>query len=198
MPKVSGKDLISGLTEKNGRRLIVVSFLTILIKLYQVNLSELSVFGLSIPTELFDVVALVLIIYFGYALIVAWGGDLAGFRLWFDSNEMDSQIGTTMKLDRSFVNGGISLLRKLFELEKGNAWPVDYESLDPEIRQEFKDFNANVELYCERLYAAGKRFKMLSIYGHFYVWFQSFVFPLLIGSSALFILYCQGNFKVAQ
>lgn len=98
-----------------------------------------------------------------------------------------------MKLDKNFVSGGISLLDKLFKLEKGNAWPADYASLDTEIRKEFGEFKTNVELYCVRLDAAGKRFRTLSTYGHFYVWFQSFIFPLLIASLALLVLYRQGN-----
>lgn len=194
MPKVSGKDLISDLTEKNGRRLVVVSFLTLLIKLYKVNLSKLTVFSLNLPTELFDVVALTLIIYFIYALVVNWLGDLAGFRLWFDSNEMDSQFGTTIKLDKSFVKGGVGLLNKLFELEKGQSWPENYETLESDIKKEFTDFKTNAELYCVRLEGAGKRFGLLSKYGHFYVWFQSFALPILISIWALSVLFCSGSF----
>jgi hypothetical protein len=58
MSKLSGNDLISDLTEKYGRRLIAISFLSILVKAYDVDLDKLSVFGLNLPTELFNVVAL--------------------------------------------------------------------------------------------------------------------------------------------
>ncbi len=63
MPKLSGNDLISGLTEKYGRRLMAISFLSVLVKAYGINLEKLSVFGLSLPAELFDVVAFSFIVY---------------------------------------------------------------------------------------------------------------------------------------
>ncbi|MBW4542286.1 MAG: hypothetical protein KME43_24585 [Myxacorys chilensis ATA2-1-KO14] len=194
MPKVSGKEIISDLTEKNGRRLIVVSFLSIIVKLYKVNLSELSVFGVKLPAELFDVVALILITYFSYALFINWIGDLAGFRLWFDSHRMDSEFGTTMKLDKKFVGGGVRLLSRLCELEKNQNFPTKTEDIDSDILREFTDFKTNVELYCVRLDAAGKRFNLLSIYGYYYVWFQSFIFPMLLSASALYILFRNGSF----
>ncbi len=129
-----------------------------------------------------------------YALIVNWLTDLASFKLWFNNNEMDSQFGTTMKLDKTFINGGVELLTKLYALENGKEWPVDYNSLQSDIKEKFTEFKTNSELYCVRLEAAGNRFRMLAKIGHFYVWFQSFLFPITMAVSALIALYCKGLF----
>lgn len=196
MPKLSGNDLISDLTEKYGRRLIAISFLSILVKAYGVDLDKLSVFGLNLPTELFDVVALSLIAYFIYALIVNWLGDLAAFRLWFESNDITSEFGTEMKTDKSFVNGGAKLIKKLYALEKGQGWPENFDDLDAELKRDFQDFKTNVELFNVRLEAAGTKFSALSIYGHIYVWFQSFALPIGLSLLALHFIFCAGSMPV--
>ncbi|MBY5980745.1 hypothetical protein [Ferrimonas balearica] len=196
MPKLSGNDLISDLTEKYGRRLIAISFLSILVKAYDVDLEKLSVFGLNLPTELFDVVALSLIAYFIYALIVNWLGDLAAFRLWFESNDITSNFGTKMKTDKSFVDGGAKLIKKLYALENGQNWPENFDDLDDEIKRDFQDFRINIDLYSKRLESAGNKFSALSIYGHVYVWFQSFALPIALSLIALHFIFCSGSVPV--
>lgn len=196
MPKLSGNDLISDLTEKYGRRLIAISFLSILVKMYGVDLEELSVFGLELPSELFDVVALSLIAYFVYALIVNWLGDLAAFRLWFEGNDITSEFGTEMKTDKSFINGGAKLIKKLYALEKKQNWPENFDDLDPELKRDFHEFKTNIELYNVRLEAAGTKFSTLSVYGHIYVWFQSFALPIGLALLALHFIFCTGSLPV--
>lgn len=188
MPKLSGNDLISGLTEKYGRRLMAISFLSVLVKAYGVNLEKLSVLGLSLPAELFDVVALSLIAYFIYALLVNWLGDLAAFRLWFESNDITSEMGTVMKTDKKYINGGVQLIKKLYALEKGQDWPSSFDDLDSGLKEDFSDFKTNVELYSARLEGAGKKFSALSIYGHIYVWFQSLGLPFGLAIIALYFI----------
>lgn len=190
MPKLSGNDLITDLTEKYGRRLIAISFLSILVKAYDVDLEKLSVFGLNLPTELFDVVALSLIAYFIYALIVNWLGDLAAFRLWFSSNDIASNFGTEMKTDKTFVDGGANLIKKLYALEKGQKWPENFNDIDEDLKRDFQDFKTNVELFAVRLDAAGTKFSALSSYGHIYIWFQSFALPIGISLIALHFIFC--------
>lgn len=190
MPKVSGKDLISDLTEKYGRRLIAISFISIVVKAYDVNLEHLSVLGLNFPADLFDVVALSLILYFIYALIFNWLGDLASFKLWFKSNDITSEFGTKMKTDKDFISDGPKLIKKLFALEKNQNWPESFDSLDDDLRKEFEQFKKNIDLYSARLEAAGAKFASLSIYGHTYVWFQAFALPVLLSVIALYFIIC--------
>lgn len=194
MPMVSGHDLMSDLTEKTGRRLIVISAIVILVKTYRVNLNDLSIFGVSLPAALFDVVAVALVAFGIYSLIVNWLSDLAAFRLWFSDNEIRMQGGIHQNLDASFLRGGIRLLEKLFKLEKGSDWPEDIAVLDPEIKREFSDFKTNVELYIVRLDAAGQRFRTLSRVARFHIWIQAFTIPVLFALVALFLLARQGNF----
>jgi hypothetical protein len=193
MPKLSGNDIISDLTEKYGRRLIAISFITILVKVYDVSLEKLSIFSLNLPPELFNIVALSLVIYFTYALVVNWLGDLAAFRLWFESNNITSEMGTEIKTDKTFINSGVSLIRRLYALEKGGEWPENYEGMEPEVKKEFEEFKLNTELFNVRLEAAGTKFSALSMYGHVYIWFQSFALPVGLGLIALHFLLCAGS-----
>jgi hypothetical protein len=194
MPSVSGKDLISDITEKAGRRLIVLSSLVILIKLYKVNLEDLSILGLSLPSELFDVVSLCLVLYMIYVLIINWVGDLAAYRLWYSESEIWSQFSTNMKLDGSFINGGTKLLRKLFALEKGGEWPEKFNDIPEDVRKEYEDFKINSELYIARLDAAGKKFGALTKFSSFYVWFQAFLLPIVFSAVAIYLLIRCGSF----
>ena len=110
MPKISGKDIISDNTEKIIRRTVVISSITVLVKVYNVPLNDLELLGMELPAALFDVVLLVLVAYFTCSLIVNWVGDLLAFRLWYRESSIWSEFGTQMKLDRNFVRGGIPLL----------------------------------------------------------------------------------------
>jgi len=196
VPQISGNNLISELTEKNGRRLLIVSFLVLVFKLYKVDLEGFTLFKLRFPPELFDVVALSLIIYFLYSLIVNWVGDLASFKLWFSSNDINSSFGTTMKTDASFLEGGLPLLKRLYEMESNDSWPDGYSSMNDDTKKEFKDFKTNLELYCVRLDGAGSRFNTLSKYGQFYIWIQSFILPMSVSLLALSVLICRGSFTL--
>ncbi len=194
MPTVNGKDLISDITEKAGRRLIVLSSLVILVKLYRVNLEDLSILGLSLPSELFDVVSFSLVLYMIYVLIINWVGDLAAYRLWFSESDIWSQFNTNMKLDGSFISGGTRLLLKLFTLEKNGNWPESFNELPEDLRNEYQDFKTNSELYIVRLDAAGNRFRGLSRFASFYIWFQAFLLPLGFAAVAIYLLLSCGSF----
>jgi hypothetical protein len=194
MPSVSGKDLISDITEKAGRRLIVLSSIVILVKLYKVDLADMSILGLSLPSELFDVVSLCLVLYMIYVLVINWLGDLVAYRLWYSESEIWSQFNTNMKLDGSFIKGGTALLQKIFALEKGSKWPERFEDIPEDIRKEYQDFKTNSELYICRLDAAGQRFSALSKFASFYVWFQAFVLPMMFAGAAIVLLISCGSF----
>ncbi|WBA16385.1 hypothetical protein [Salinivibrio proteolyticus] len=196
MPKISGDDIISDLTEKSGRRLLVVSFMTILVKLYDIDLGELNLFGINVPADLFDLLAVILMVYFFYTLLVNWLGDLAGFKLWFSNNNIHSNFGTNMELDKNFLNGGRELLRRLHELEFNGQFPNAYDEVDEETKKKYIDFKTNVELYCVRLEGAGQRFSALSKYGHFYIWFQSFLLPIIVSVVALYLVCSEGSFQL--
>ena len=194
MPSISGKDLITEITEKAGRRLIVLSSIVILVKFYKVNLEDLSALGVKLPSELFDVVSLCLVLYMIYVLIVNWLSDLAAFRLWYSESDIWSQFNTNMKLDKSFISGGTKLLQRLFALEKSCEWPINFSDLPDEVKTEFNDFKVNSELFIVRLEAAGQRFSTLSRFASFYIWFQAFILPMLFAGLALYLLIKSGSF----
>jgi hypothetical protein len=194
MPKLNGKDIISESTEKVIRRAIIIAAAAIFTKLYEVPLGDLKVLGMELPPALFDTALLVLVVYASYSLVLNWLGDLLAFRLWFRENSIFSMIGTNMPMDKTFIEGAIPLLHKLHALENAGSWPTDYSQLDDKMRTEFADFKLNVELYCARLEAAGTRFHLLSVFGHYYVWVQSFLFPMALGAGALYLLFTYGTF----
>jgi len=194
MPKISGKDIISETTEKIIRRSVVISSITVLVKVYNVPLNNLKLLDMELPAALFDVVLLVLVAYFTYSLIINWVGDLLAFRLWYRESSIWSEFGTQMKLDKNFIRGGIPLLLRLYHLEKNKKWPIDFSKLDEETRKDYQDFKTNVELYYVRLEHAGTRFSVLSSFGHYYVWIQSFLFPLGLSLVAVYLLIKYGTF----
>lgn len=194
MPKVSGKDIVSDSTEKSLNRMMAFSAIAILAKAYGVPLDDMSLLGMKIPGAVFDVSLLVAILYFYYSFVVKWVGDLMAFRLWYSESSLWSEFGTQMKLDKSFIRGGIDLLVGLHQAEQ-NKGKSEVGNLGDDARKQFEDFKTNVELYAMRLESAGKRFSALSWYGHFYVWFQSFLFPTLFAMLAIYLLVKYGTFS---
>lgn len=194
MPKLGGKDLISPTTEKVGQRALVIGASAILVKAYSVPLNDLKALGIELPPALIDTVLLVLVIYSAYSLTLHWFGDLLSFRLWYRESSIWCEFGTNMKLDKNFIRGSIPLLVKLHALEQNHKWPLCFDELDQETRELFKDYKANADLYGNRLEHAGTRFSVLSVFGHYYVWIQSFVLPLLVLCIATYYLIHHGTF----
>jgi hypothetical protein len=185
MPKLQGNEVLADVTDKSVRRLVILSGIIILVKLYNVKLDDLSLLGVKLPAELLDVVGFLLLIYYTYALVVNWLFDMLAFRLWYSERELwSTPFGTRMKLDKGFYAGGIQLLLKLYELENSQKWPSHFGSLSKEDKDMYRDFKTNVELYIARLSAAGTKFHVLSYFAHYYIWVQSLLFPVALG------LYC--------
>jgi len=193
VPKVSGKDLISDTTDKVIRRAMIVASSAVLVKMYDVPLGDLEVLGMKLPASLVDTVLLVLLIYYMYSLTINWLGDLAAFRLWYAESSIRSEFGTDMKLDHTFIRGSVPLMRRLYLLEQGKGWPTKYDELSDDIKAGYADFKSNVELYTVRLEHAGTKFSALTWFGRYYVWLQSFVFPMLLCAFALYLLWKYGS-----
>lgn len=194
MPSISGKSLISETTEKVLARSLVVSSVAILTKVYDVPFKDLKALGMELPASLVDTVLVVLVIYYMYSLTINWLGDLAAFRLWFRESSIWSQFGSNMKLDKDFIQGVTPLLVRLHEMEKQGNWPADYSKLSDQDQKDLVDFKTNAELYTCRLDHAGTRFAALSWFGRYYVWFQSYAFPMLLSVFALYLLVRYGSF----
>lgn len=194
MPNISGKSLISETTEKVLARSLVVFSAAILTKLYDVPFKDLKALGMQLPEPLVDTVLLILVIYYMYSLTINWLGDLAAFRLWFKESSIWSQFGSNMKLDKDFIKGVTPLLVRLHEMEKQGNWPADYSKLSDQDKKDLADFKNNAELYTCRLDHAGTRFAVLSWFCRYYVWLQSYVFPMLLSVFALYLLVRYGSF----
>jgi hypothetical protein len=194
MSRVSGKALISETTEKVLGRTLIVASIAVLTKLYDVPLNDLKALGVELPAALVDSVLLVLVLYYMYSLTVNWLGDLAAFRLWHTESSIWSEFGSNMKLDKSFIRGALPLMLRLHELEKNGEFPATKAGVSDQDRREFNDFKTNAELYALRLEHAGTRFSTLTWFGRYYVWIQSYVFPILWCTFAVYLLLRYGTF----
>jgi hypothetical protein len=195
MPKVSGKELISDSTEKALNKLLLFASAGILAKTYEVPLGSMKLLSAEMPAAIFDVTLLGLTLYFLYTYIIKWIGDLMAFRLWYRETSIWSNFGTNMKLDKMFISGGVDLLKILTQLDKANAFPTTFDKLDEEARKKYEDLKTNIELYALRLGSAGTKFRCLSAFGHYYVWVQCFLFPLVVSLVALYLLIKYGQFS---
>ncbi|AZO41109.1 hypothetical protein EJ076_08165 [Mesorhizobium sp. M7D.F.Ca.US.005.01.1.1] len=193
---MSGKEIISESTEKTQNRLMFFSSAAILAKSYDVPLSDMKLLGIEFPASVFDVTMFVLVSWYTYTFILKWIGDLAGFRLWYNESSIWSTFGTHMKLDKSFISGGLDLMKALHQLDKDGKTPSVFAALDEKTKQLYTDFNVNVELYAARLGAAGAKFSTLSKYGHFYVWVQHFLLPISLAIFAGYLLVKYGTFSI--
>lgn len=194
MPRVSGKALISETTEKVLGRTLVVASIAVLTKLYDVPLNDLKALGVELPVALVDSVLLVLVLYYMYSLTVNWLSDLAAFRLWYSESSIWSECGSNMKLDKSFIRGALPLMLRLHELDNNGEFPSAKAEVSEQDRQALNDFKTNAELYALRLEHAGTRFSLLTWFGRYYVWIQSYAFPIFWCAFAVYLLLRYGTF----
>ena len=196
MPSVSGKALISETTEKVLGRTIVVASIAILTKLYDVPLNDLKALGVELPAALVDSVLIILVFYYMYSLTINWIGDLAAFRLWFTESSIWSEFGSNMKLDKEFIRGALPLMIRLHELDQDGTFPTTNKAISDEDRRKLNAFRNNVELYTMRLEYAGTRFSALTWFSRYYVWIQSYVFPICLCVFAVYLLLRYGVFTL--
>lgn len=196
MPSVSGKALISETTEKVLGRTIVVASIAILTKLYDVPLNDLKALGVELPAALVDSVLIILVFYYMYSLTINWIGDLAAFRLWFTESSIWSEFGSNMKLDKEFIGGALPLMIRLHELDQDGTFPTTNKAISDEDRRKLNAFRNNVELYTMRLEYAGTRFSALTWFSRYYVWIQSYVFPICLCVFAVYLLLRYGVFTL--
>jgi hypothetical protein len=193
MPKLSWSDIISSTTEKSIRNSLIFSSIAILSKFYDISFKDFNVFWINIPESLVDTTLFILILCFSYWLIIKWLWDLSWFKLWYNSNSILSEFWTEMKLDKTFINWWVSLLKKLHELEIKETWPNWYENLDEDTKNKHTDFKTNIELFILRLEHAWTKFNTLSFYARYYVFVQSFLIPILINILAIYLIIYYWN-----
>ncbi len=193
MPKISGQEIISEGTEKSQNRLLIFASAAILAKSYNIPLGEMKFLGVELPSAVFDVALLMLVLWFTYSFLVKWLTDLAAFRLWFVDSSIWSNFGTKMLLDRSYLSGGIELIKSLYLIDK----KIDsIDGIDDDTLKLYQDFELNVKLYSHRLSKVGTKFQVLSLFGHFYLWIQNFAFPILFAVIAIYLLCKYGSFTI--
>ncbi|WP_114750497.1 hypothetical protein [Pleomorphovibrio marinus] len=196
MAKIQGSDIISEATDKSSRRLYVLGAIIFLIKIYNVDLDDLSVLGVPLPAALFDLIAFVLIIWSMYQLIVNWLVDIIAFKNWYQSRNIWSQFQTNMEIDKSFYSGGTRLLLELHDLKQKKQFPSKEEEIPKQVHEDYQNFKINAELFVARLEAAGNSFKKVSKWGQYYVWVHAFIIPIIVATAALVVLICKGNFMI--
>lgn len=194
MPKLTDKNIISESTTKKMRTILILCSLTILFKVYKVPFNDLKVFGINIPSNLVDVSLFITISYSFYSYIVSWVGDLLAYKLWFQNNSILSMFSTEMKLDKSFLDGGIKLLNQLIELDRRDKLPQSKVGIDSDIVKEYELFKLNIELYNERLITTIGNFNKLNLYIKYYIFIEHFLFPAILVVFSLILLFKYGAF----
>lgn len=194
MPKISGRDVLSETTEKAQVRLFVVAAVAIVSKAYRLPVEDIRLLGMEFPAAIFDVSMLILVLWTSYSYLVKWSGDLIGFRLWYSESSIWSEFGTNVKLDKSFISEGIGALKAFNELEVSRLGEEGLRNLPDEKKRLYEDFKLNADLWAMRLDYAGKKFKAVSAFGHFYVWVQGFVLPVAASIVAVYLLLKYGTF----
>ncbi len=157
-------------------------------------MSDLKLLGIEFPSAIFDVSMLLLIFWYAYSYLVKWTGDLMSFRLWYSESSVWSNFGTKMKLDKTFISGGIAALQAYHELQEAGMSEEVFAALPPDKKNLYEEFKLNAKLYGERLGVAGQKFRAISAFGHFYVWFQGFVLPIGAALVAFYLLMKYGAF----
>lgn len=194
MPKISGRDVLSETTEKAQARLLVVASVAIVSKAYQLPVQDIRLLGMEFPAAIFDVSMLLLVLWTSYSYLIKWSGDLLGFRLWYSESSIWSEFGTNMKLDKTFISGGIDALKAFNELDMRQLGDEGLRNLPEDQRRLYDEFKLNAELYGVRLDCAGNKFKTVSTFGHFYVWVQGFILPVGAAVLAVYLLVKYGSF----
>ena len=192
MPKISGREVISETTEKTQLRLLLFASTAIVAKSYQIPVENLKFAGVDFPAAIFDVSMLVAVGWLYYSYFVKWVGDLIGFRAWYSESSIWSEFGTDMKLNKTFISGGVDALKAFAEFDRNNLTDEAFRQLPEDKRRLYDNFQRNVELYGVRLDHAGKKFQTISVFGHFYVWVQGFLIPTSLAIMAIYLLMKYG------
>lgn len=196
MPKISGREILSDTTEKSQARLLLIASVAIVSKVYHLPVSDMKMLGMEFPAAIFDVSVILLLAWQAYSYLVKWSGDLIAFRLWYSESSIWSNFGTNMKLDKTFISGGVECLKKFHELNLANLTDAELTSIPDDKKRLYDDFRNNVELYSVRLDHAGKKFKTVSAFGHFYVWIQGFLVPVASTIAAAYLVLKYGTFSL--
>lgn len=194
MPKISGRDVLSEATEKAQARLLLVASVAIVSKAYGLPVEDIRLLGMEFPAAIFDVSMLLLVLWISYSYLVKWSGDLMSFRLWYSESSIWSEFGTNMKLDKSFISEGIAALKAFNELEISRLGEEGLRNLSDDKKRLYEEFKLNADLWALRLDHAGKKFKAISAFGHFYVWVQGFALPIGVATVAVYLLIKYGTF----
>lgn len=194
MPKIGGRDVLSEPTEKAQARLLLVASVAVVSKAYRLPVQDIRLLGMDFPAAIFDVSMLLLVLWTTYSYLIKWFGDLIGFRLWYSESSIWSEFGTNVKLDKSFISGGIQALKVFNELDRSILGAEGMRNLPDDKKKQYDDFKLNAELYALRLDYAGKKFRAVSAFGHFYVWIQGFAFPISVAILAVYLLLKYGTF----
>src|SRR3546814_20381720 len=105
-----------------------------------------------------------------------------------------TQICHNMNLYKVFSSCAVPLMLRQHELEKNGEFPATNVAISERDRKDVNDFKSNIELYTVRLEHAGTRFSVLTWFGRYYVWIQSYAFPICLCAFAVYLLLRYGTF----
>lgn len=175
--KISGKEITTEWTHKASRNLTTISAVVLMVKFYEVPLENLKILGVSAPAELFDTVAVVLLVYGAWSLIINWIGDLGIWRLWYADHKV-KWYDNREETHAEYLDFNARDLKRWVEGEP-----------DGDLETRLKEIERRVETIDDHLKDAGQKFTVIVWYGWFYVVGQMLILPIGLTISALIVLY---------
>ena len=188
MAKIAGRELLSEATVRAVKRIFFAGGIVALVVHYEVDLAELKILGLSLPAELFGVVALVVLIFQVYNLLINWITDMATFKLWYRESDIWLSTDKKQKIDKSFYSSIEPYLIKMYEMDKAEQKYAELSDLGENAQKKFRHFRDNIQPYAVRLERAGNHFRMVSVFGLFFILVQNFLLPLTLAGYAIYLL----------
>lgn len=82
--RVGDTEIIRRPTQVASRNMLVILATIILVKYYDTPLDDLKILNAPLPGDLLDAVAVVLIGFGIFSLLVHWASDVVAWRMWVD------------------------------------------------------------------------------------------------------------------
>ncbi len=160
--------MITRPTQRAARNLVIIAATVLLIDIYNLNLTDLSILGVKAPAELFTTVGYVMLCFLSVNHIVNWLGDRLSYLNWFQSNAVPITTFDDIGGTESPIQSIIRSIDRLATNTSGD----DAKML---ALSNFTDDLMRIE---ELLENSVSNFNSLHLYSKFYIFEWYFAVPL--------------------
>lgn len=187
--KVGGNEVVSLATQRASRTLLVISATILFIVFFDVPIDDLTILGVKAPVTLFDKVAIAVIVYGIWNLIIQWLGDLAAWKFWYEGNKVETIDGLIP--NRQYVMTCIEqaearMNRSHAEYEK--QLPESMATLLNHLKSALESADRTYKSVIEQLEKCGRNFSIIHWYGRVLLFGHHFAIPLSVAIYALILV----------